>query len=188
YSLTSRTWFDHRGNTIKTLQPGGLVSKTQYDGAGRVAVSYLTDGLEQDQTGSSWDKARTLAGDTVLSQTETTYDFNGNPILVARRERFHDATALGPLGGPFDDSGANARVSFVSDYYDALDRLTDSVNVGTAGGIIYTRPLTVPAGSNSVLVTHRAYNAAGWLDAVTDPRGLVTKNFYDNLGRVVRSV
>jgi RHS repeat-associated protein len=188
YRLVSSTWFDHRSNTIKTLQPGGLVNKTRYDGVGRVAISFVTDGLEQGLTGSSWAKAGTVSRDTVLSQTETTYDFNGNPILVAQRDRFHDATALGLLGGPFDYYGANARVSFVASYYDALDRLTDSVNVGTAAGIVYTRPLTVPARSNSVLVTHRAYNAAGWLDALTDPRGLVTKNSYDNLGRVVTSV
>jgi len=41
---------------------------------------------------------------------------------------------------------------------------------------------------NTVLVTSTAYTAAGWVDTVTDPRGLVTKTFEDNLGRTTKTV
>ena len=34
----------------------------------------------------------------------------------------------------------------------------------------------------------RLNNAAGWTDEVTDPRGIQTKTFYDNLGRTTKSV
>src|SRR5262249_36814021 len=44
YALTTDTWFDHRGNALKVSAPGGLVSKYQYDGAGRDTKQFSTDG------------------------------------------------------------------------------------------------------------------------------------------------
>ena len=62
------------------------------------------------------------------------------------------------------------------------------VPTGTHGGTAYTRPSSVPGRLDTVLVTDYTYHAAGWLDTVTDPRGLVTKTFYDHLGRTTRTV
>jgi YD repeat-containing protein len=39
-----------------------------------------------------------------------------------------------------------------------------------------------------VLVNTLTYNGAGWQDTTTDPRGIVHKDFYDNLARVIKSV
>ena len=47
----------------------------------------------------------------------------------------------------------------MANYYDAANRLTDSANVGTNGGTAYTRPSTVPARSNTVLVNSTGYKA-----------------------------
>jgi hydrogenase expression/formation protein HypD len=44
YSLTTDIWYDARGQVVKVASPGGLVTKTQYDGVGRAIVSYITDG------------------------------------------------------------------------------------------------------------------------------------------------
>jgi RHS repeat-associated protein len=118
---------------IKSAAPGGLVTKTSYDGAARPTAIYTTDGLESGQSGTSWQKAQTLAGDTVLTQTENQYDNNGNVIRVRRRDRFHDATQLGALLTP--NLAPKARVSYVASYYDSADRLTDRIDVGTAGGL-----------------------------------------------------
>src|SRR5436190_1424673 len=43
-ALTTNDWYDHRGDLIKTSQPGGLVTKDQYDGAGRRVKEYTSDG------------------------------------------------------------------------------------------------------------------------------------------------
>jgi YD repeat-containing protein len=103
--LHSDTWYDHRGNVAKTAAPGGVVTKTTYDGAGRPTVSYTTDG----RLDTSWADALSVADDTVLEQVETQYDGTGNVIRTATRQRFHDATGTGPLGdpltAPLDDSG-----------------------------------------------------------------------------------
>jgi RHS repeat-associated protein len=181
-SLTTAYWYDHRGNLIKTSQPGGLVNKTNYDGAGRVFRTFVTDGGGD----ATWADAGNVAGDAVLQQVDTTLDADGNPIIVLTRDRFHDETATGGLGTP--TTSPKARMSYVTGYYDAANRLTATVNVGTNGGVGYARPATVPAGSDTVLVTSTAYSPAGWVQSTTDPRGIVTQNTYDNLGRVTKTV
>src|SRR5262249_40628901 len=84
---TSATWYDSRGQVIKTVSPGGLVQKAAYDGAGRVTATYLSDGGGD----SGYADADDVSGDTVLSQTESTYDASGNLLKTLTRERFHDA-------------------------------------------------------------------------------------------------
>src|SRR5262249_39970132 len=111
---------------------------------------------------------------------------DGNAILVTNRQRFHDETATGALGNP--TTSPKARVNSQAMYYDAANRLIASVDVGTNGGTAYTRPSSVPTPSDTVLVTSTAYNGAGWVDTTTDPKGLVSKTFYDNLGRRTKQV
>jgi hypothetical protein len=128
-----------------------------------------------------------VTGDVVLEQAEYAYDAEGNVLTVTTRQRFHDqGTAAGELGTPA--AGVKARVSYAGFYYDKADRLTDAVNVGTNGGAAWARPASVPARSDSVLVSSQAYNAAGWVESTTSPRGIVSKSFYDNLGRVTKTV
>ena len=152
-TLHTDTWYDSRGNVIKTVSPGGLVTKTAYDGEGKPTVTYLTDSGGD----SSYSDAGNVTGDTVLEQDETSYDKDGNVILSTTRQRFDNASGTGVLGSP--SSGIGARVSYTANYYDNADRLTASVDVGTNGGSSYTRPSTVPSRSDTVLVTSDAYAA-----------------------------
>src|SRR5436305_1426819 len=66
-SLTASVWYDHRGNVIKSIAPGGLVNKNQYDGVGMRIATYQTDG----QGDATWADAGSVASNQVLSQTET---------------------------------------------------------------------------------------------------------------------
>jgi RHS repeat-associated protein len=90
------------------------------------------------------------------------------------------------LGNP--TTAPKARVSYVANYYDLADRLTDTANVGTNGGTAYTRPSSVPSHSDTVLVASNSYNSAGWVATTTDPRGIVNDLFYDNLGRTTKTI
>jgi RHS repeat-associated protein len=182
YALTTNTFYNHRGAVIKTSEPGGLVTKTTYDGAGRATVVYTTDGGGD----SSWSDAGTVTGDAVLEQAECNYDADGNVILTTTRQRNHDETTTGALGNA--STTPKARVSYMADYYDAANRLTATADIGTNGGSSYTRPSSAPSRSDIVLVTSETYNAAGWMDSVTDPRGLVGKTYYDNFGRVTKAI
>jgi RHS repeat-associated protein len=181
-SLTTDTFYDHRGEVIKKADPGGLVTKTQYDGAGRVVKAFVTDGMGD----STWADANTVANNNVLSQTQTQYDANSNVILTIGKERFHDETATGELGDPA--TAPHARVSYLASYYDAADRVLASVDVGTNGGAAYVRPTTVPPRSDTTLITSYTYNDAGWVQDVTDPRGILTRTTYDNLHRTTKTI
>src|SRR5207302_1711153 len=128
----------HRGLVIKTSKPGGLVYKTQYDGAGRATIQYTSDGGGD----ATWADAGNVIGDNVLSQAEIQYDGDGNALMTTDRERFHNETTTGALGNP--TTAPLARVYYSPAYFDAANRVSASVNVGTNGGSAYTRPSTVP--------------------------------------------
>ncbi|MDY3558363.1 RHS repeat-associated core domain-containing protein [Gemmata sp. JC673] len=158
-SLVTSVWYDARGLVIKQSAPNGLVQKSVYDGAGRLTVRYTTDW--GNDTGYA--DASNVTGETVLEQTEYSYDASGNVLTVTSRERFHDASGTGALGSPA--GGIGARVSYAGYYYDLGDRPTASVDVGTNGGSAWSRPGSVPAGTATVLVTKTRYatDAVQWL-------------------------
>src|SRR5262249_7023802 len=120
-ALATNDYYDLRGDLIAESQPGGLWTKSQYDGAGRDVLDYTTDGAG----GTTGAAADSVTNDTVLDEAQTAYDGNDTPIETIDRQRFDNATAAGPLGSP--SSGVGARVSYVADYYDSADRLTTAV-------------------------------------------------------------
>jgi RHS repeat-associated protein len=182
YNLHTDTWYDHRGNVVKVLAPGGLVTKTRFDGANRPVTVSKTDGGGD----SGWSDALNVTGDTVLEQAETTYDGNGNVLLTTTRQRFDDATGTGALGTP--TSGVHARVYFMGNYYDKANRLTDTVNVGTNGGSAWTRPTSVPSRSDTALVTSTIYDDAGRAYRAIDPRAIESRTYYDLMGRTIKTI
>src|SRR4051812_44100699 len=118
--------------------------------------------------------------------TLVTYDRDSNPILLTTKDRFHDEAGTGALGDAA--TGPKARVSYAARYYDAADRLVARIDVGTYGGSAYSRPTSVPARSDIVLVTSYHHDDAGRVDLTTDPRGIVGRTDYDMLGRAVRTI
>jgi RHS repeat-associated protein len=156
--LSTNTWYNHRGLVMESRPPGGLSTKYGYDGAGRVTTAYETDANMDAQPGqnNNWTNASTVgSNNNVLDQTEYTYDADGNTILTVDRQRNHDETTGGPLGN--ETTTPKARVYFTADYYDAANRVTNEVNVGTNGSGTYTRPSTPDARSDTVLRTDTSY-------------------------------
>lgn len=182
--LQNDSWFDKRGNTIQTTVPNGPAGQYRTDGAGRLIQSFTLGNVPS----GTWSDANSLSNSVVLEQQESSYDANSNQIQSTTRQRFHDAspTATGALGTA--SSGIRARVSTSTAYYDAADRLTASVDVGTNGGSAYSRPATPPAPSDVALVSSYSYDSAGRLKDLTDPRGLVARTLYDALGRRTRTI
>src|SRR5665213_2754454 len=161
-ALVTNNFRDQAGNLVAVYAPGGLASKEGYDAAERLTKASQTDGGAVNGATMNWANANSVTYDIVLSQTVTTLDANGNPILVASKQRFDNdpttSSGEGDLGGPTSGYLA-ARVYYVANYYDAGDRGTDSVNVGTNGGSAYTRPSTPAARSDTALVTSTGYAA-----------------------------
>ena len=184
-SLTDNTWYDAAGNTIKQLPAGAkLFTKTTYDSLSRATKRYT--GYDLDETGYS--AASTVDGDTILEQTETTFDDTNNQIKLVTRQRYHNA----PAGqtGELKDPGTTpkARVTYVAIYHDALGRQIATADYGTNGGTALSRSSTIPDRSDDVLVTSNGYNASGNLETTTDPAGRVTKFEHDAVGREVTRI
>jgi RHS repeat-associated protein len=183
-TLITNLFYDRRGHLVRRTAPTSPVMQFRFDGAGRMMVSYVLGNIPD----ATWASATSLTNIVVAEQTENVFDGVGNTILTVTRQRFHDisTTTKGALGTP--TTGIKARVSYIAGYFDAADRMTASANVGTNGGVAYVRPSTVPARSDTVLVTSYDYDDAGRVQDTTDPRGIVTRSLYDLLGRTTASI
>ncbi|WP_202617513.1 hypothetical protein, partial [Roseimaritima sediminicola] len=185
-ALTTDRWFDAAGNPVKTIQGGAgpqAFTKQTFDSLARVTASYSGYG-----TDSTYADVFTVTGDVILSQSETVYDDAGSAIQVTSRSRYHNAPAsqAGPLGDP--STTPNARVTFSASYPDPLGRVIANVDYGTNGGAAFTRAATVPASSDTVLVSQSVYNDAGELEDEVDPAGKVLRTLYDAAGRTIKTI
>ena len=158
-----------------------------YDGAGRMIVSYKTDGFSD----TTWSHALSISDDYVATKSTYSLDSVGNTLMVHSQDRFHSAKAnasgRGDLEGP---TGLDrpSRSQYVTMYFDAANRMTDSVNIGTNGGSAYTRPSTVPTRSDTALVSSVLYDAAGRVFQTIDPMNRAFQTTYDLLGRRIRTI
>jgi len=183
-SLTSDTWFDASGRQIKSLPAGSkLFTKTVYDGLGRRTKQY--QGFDVDE--STYAKADDVDGDTILEQSETSYDAASNVIQTTHRQRYHNATGTGELGTP-SSTQPKARVTYTASWQDAVGRLVASANYGTNGGSSLARPTTVPARSDDVLVVSMEYDDAGQDASQMNPGGITTCLEYDAAGRQTKQI
>lgn len=189
-TLDTNYWYDSRGNLMKVSRPGGLVTKSTYDGLNRLSIQYASDGGSD----SGYTDADDVTGDKVLEQVEYTFDESGNVLMILSRQRFHDETDTGALEEESGSSTVKSRVSYHAFYYDKADRLIADVDVGTNAGSSYTRPGSVPSQSDTALVVDYSYvdlstsKDVGWLMSVTSPRDIETRYSYDALGRMTQVI
>ena len=126
--------------------------------------------------------------DVILEQTEFVYDSVGNVVSTIARRRYHNApdSQTGPLEDP--STTPKARVTYVANYPDPLGRIIATADYGTNGGTALSRPATVPARSDSVLVTTTSYNSAGRVASTANAAGITSCLEYDAAGRQTKVV
>ncbi len=181
-ALTRDLWYDPAGNVVKT-RAGAVLSKTQYDGLGRIVCEYT--GYDLDET--TYADALTVDGDTVTTQVERAYDAASNLVLATRRERLHDATGTGELT-TISGSQPQARVTYFANWYDGAAQQLAQADYGTNADQALTRPDVAPAASDTVLVTTLAYDDAGRIDRQIDPQGIETRSLFDDAGRLLSTI
>ncbi len=199
-TIVSQMWFDHRGDVVETASTEQAWDKMQYDGAGRLTASYVLS----SNNDTSWADALNVTGDTVMQETQSIYDGDGNVVLSIDRTAFDGDSGVGALLGP-SNSANQARVTYTLNFYDAADRLTATVDLGTNNNLLHGSgvgldldpnndgiidiPGSAPTASTStLLMTSYSYDAAGNLSVTTDPRGIKSKTFYDQLGQTTYTV
>ena len=184
YGLVDNSWYDPSGNLLKQLNAGNLLStKSAYDGVGRMIRQYAA--YDVDET--SYADAGSVDDDTVMEQNENTYDPASNLIQIVGRQRFHNATGVGPLTDP-NGAQPKARVSYAANYPDPLGRVVAGSNYGTNGASAFSRPATMPARSNTVLVSSTSYNNRDEAWKTVDPQGTERRMEFDDAGRVTKVI
>jgi RHS repeat-associated protein len=166
-SLATNYFYNNRGNRVEESDPGGQVTKSSYDGAGRQVKVSITDGGAISGAAQSWMNAQTTANDVVVEQTITSYDPDGNVILTVDRQRFNTDpdTTTGDLAGPGGGNNAS-RDYYSASWYDLGGRLVDAVNLGTNASVGYVYPSPAPShatgtGTTTTLVDTSRTEASG---------------------------
>jgi RHS repeat-associated protein len=183
-SLTTNLWFNARGLQIKSKGPNGEFNKTQYDGAGRSAATFVSF----DDAESTYATASTVASDRVVDETVTSYDAASNVIQTTRYLRTSTSTQTGDLATSW--TAAKSRRTFEAQWFDLANRVTDAADYGTNGGTAFTRPSAPPApnSSDAILVSHFDYDGGGREYRTTDNLGHVTQTTLDGLSRATQVV
>jgi hypothetical protein len=190
-SLTSNTWFDAAGNTIKGLPAGSnAFTKTMIDGIGRAMASYYgyyTGGGSEPYS----QVGQITSSNLIIEQSLMTFDAAGNLIEVDRYQRFDPGntspTAGGVLNGPAGPD-PKARVTYVAAWFDGIGRQKAVADYGTNGNVALTRPATAPASSSAVLVSQVVFNIRGEAFQTIDPMGAVTQTSFDNANRRIQLI
>jgi len=194
-SLTSQRWYDAAGREVKSS--GGRITKTEYDRIGR-AVRVATVAKTDD---SGYTDADDVTGDHLLNERISLYAADSDNVLATVSiDRFHDDDISTGTTGRLDTNAdaddllvtaANleGRAQITAMWHDALDRVTDTVRYGTYNGANWDRDgLSVPARSDTALVTSYVYDDAGRRKDVTDPMGRTARTLYDDAGRTIATV
>ncbi|CAN5831178.1 hypothetical protein BH11PLA1_BH11PLA1_01530 [soil metagenome] len=188
-AITTKTWYDAEGRTVKVM--GAQVSKMVYDRLGR-SVGRL---LLASSAGTTY--ASAMAPDSNDLSLEESWSAihaaTGRVLMQHTVQRKHDdSSTTGALSGALYGLSVNpatnsGRTQISAMWYDALDRVSDSVNFGTHGGSTYNRSgASVPAPTDTELVTSTTYDDAGRVAVVTDVQGVPQVIDYDLLGRRIR--
>jgi RHS repeat-associated protein len=213
-SIDSLTWYDPAGRVIK-VKGESAHEKRRYDRLGRL-IQRFTLAKDNDAANTYSDVysgTTSVAGDIVLVEDQTAYEStDSDNVLMRVSIARQNGDTLSGTTGELDlnaDGGTpslltatavdiKGRVQITCMWYDALDRVTDSLRLGT-NGIVGDRSASTgtyargshgsaPTRSDVELVTTTAYNDNGTTLSVTDPRGLVTRYEYDALFRQTKVI
>jgi len=184
--LVDKFWYDASGNVIKQFPAGSWAfTKTMYDNLGRTANQYLAwDASEAD---TDYAAAGSVAGNTVMEQTATTYDEAGNVTFTKTLRRIHSATGTGELNLP-SGSQPRGRPSYQGFWYDQVNRQTTQGTWGTNGGSDPTRPDSPPSADPTCLVSSTYDDEAGQQRVLVDAASKYTWISYDNARRQISQI
>jgi len=199
------SYHDRNGHEVATAPAYAAGTERAYDGAGRsyqirtviaLQSTPYSSGAYQYCAPTPIPTLSSMSGGDagVLELTHEVFDADGNVLETDTFEDNHDdVTGSGP-GINLTNNNDYVRRT-VLNWYDVAGRIVTAADFGSgdpssgAGqwkyATIPSRPASAPStSSNTTLVTCYAYTSdSGLMQTVTDPAGMVTKDFYDNLGR-----
>ena len=203
--LAQNSFYDRNDRVVASASAYAAGTETAYDGAGRqyeirkvitLQSTPYSSGAYQYCAPIPVPTLSSMSGgdNGVLELAHQTLDANGNVLETDAFEDNHDdVTGSNPGLNLTNNNDYVRRTVFA--WYDPPNRLIAAADYGsgdTATGAghwkyaaIPSRPSSVPTVSTSTALVslNTYYGDSGQLQTVTDPAGVVTKRFYDNLGR-----
>lgn len=159
-NLRTDTTYDQNSNAIATTDPLGIITRSYYDPLNR--PEYVVQNLIGQGISVGTPPAFDPAFPDRNVRTQFVYDNTGNQIAV------------------IDTNGVITRT-----YYDDANRPTDVVRNLVGQGIgVSTPPAYNPAFPDQNVRTQTLYDDAGRSIAEIDNAGVITRTYYDGLGRV----
>jgi YD repeat-containing protein len=126
--LPTDTWYDANGNVVATRTGDGPIQKSVYNTDGELVGSYTCADATPDLSYSGMTNLQGASAyypDTVVEQTQTWYDADGNVIATADYQRLPgDTTTEGAL------NATDSYVTATTTFYDAAGRDIEDVNYG----------------------------------------------------------
>lgn len=185
--------YDAKGNLLTTTDALGRTTTNAYDAQGRLTSA--TDALGSTRSYTYDVLGRVLTDTDPLGHTVTyTYDALGRRLTESMpRTNAQGMVETLTTGYTYDNEGrtilvlppdgTNTRTTYDGDgrvvfTYDQVGRRTEYQYTARGQQSAVIRP------DGTVSLTR--YDAEGRVDETQTPRGLITKNFYDSLGRTVR--
>ncbi|RPH68757.1 RHS repeat protein, partial [bacterium] len=155
------TVYDEAGNVIATIDPAGVITRTYYDQANRPVTT--VQNLTGQDIGVVTPPSYSPAAPDQNIRMDTVYDANGNVIAS------------------IDTAGVITRT-----YYDELNRpktivqnlLGQDISIATPPG----------RGTSANIRVDMYYDANGNAIATVDPKGIITRTYYDSLNRPITVV
>ncbi|GHT18700.1 hypothetical protein FACS1894189_6900 [Planctomycetales bacterium] len=187
YDIQDRLWKSGTFNNVSHVFDEITFKYDLSDRRTESAQDNKTTQIVYDALGRSIE-TRTLNGTVLLTVNRTQYDAAGNAVG-------QESLTLNPneISG-INESGTNFVRRTVYSWYDKAGRPTIQADYGS-GAATWTnaakpaRPDNVPENSTAeYLITKVGYNTAGQQETLIDPKGKITKTFYDALGRSVKTL
>ena len=183
-ALIGYTWHDAAGNAIKSA--ARRVEAVHEDGVRRCRPGHgylrgLRSGPNRSRPPAP---TRRPAAWRAMSSSSRRKPTSTPPATRSRAPRFarkHTSTATGVL------DSTEARVTQVGYWFDGAGRQVGTANYGT-GTLDRTAQTTVPARSDSVLVTTTEYNDCGEAFKTVDPAGREDRQVFDDAGRLTTTI
>ncbi len=202
YNLMTQYFYDARGNTTETVDPMGFISKSEYDEHGRLLRSIRNYDPTQSQNYlNQYNIVTTYEYDSLGRQNKTTDTYG--------HISFSEYDPIGRLATKTINYDPNLAQNYLNQYnllttyeYDSLGRQNKTTD--TYGNVSFSEYDSVgrlatktvnydpnpPLNDENVynIKTAYEYDAAGRQVQVIDPDERITKNEYDDAGRLFRQI
>ena len=150
--LATDTWYDTRGNVVATRSGDGPITKSAYNGAGRLVETYTCAA----EIGTTYDDVMSVADNTVVEQTQTWYNGEDLPVATATSSGWPTTPRIRTATATL--TATNSYVTCATRVIDAAGRVVDQVT---------TAARNVVGGSPTAF-----FNSDGTVVDATGPAGI----------------